>query len=69
VGELFKKNTRRSREEDGIGRKGGKKNRRRGRHKREEIEKVVRGLKEGKAMGIDGIPNEVWKFGGERIID
>ena len=28
---------------------------------KEEIRRVVRGLKEGKAGGGDGIPNEVWK--------
>jgi len=49
------KGQRRTEEEEGI--------------RREEIERVVRGLKEGKAMGIDGIPNEVWKYGGEGIID
>ncbi|KYN09441.1 hypothetical protein ALC57_18448 [Trachymyrmex cornetzi] len=28
---------------------------------REEIRKVTRNLKDGKAMGVDRIPNEVWK--------
>jgi len=32
---------------------------------RGEIRKVVGKLKDGKAMGMDGIPNEVWRYGGE----
>jgi len=31
---------------------------------REEVRRVVREMKDGKAMGVDGIPNEVWKYGG-----
>lgn len=31
----------------------------------EEIKKVIKLTKEGKAIGEDGIPNEVWKYGGE----
>lgn len=31
---------------------------------REELRKVMNRLKNGKAMGGDGIPNEVWKYGG-----
>ncbi|KYN18942.1 hypothetical protein ALC57_08785, partial [Trachymyrmex cornetzi] len=34
---------------------------------REEIRKVTRNLKDGKAMGVDRIPNEVWKYGGEEM--
>ena len=34
---------------------------------KEEIRRVLRGLKDGKAMGGDGIPNEVWKYGGEEV--
>ena len=34
---------------------------------KEEIRRVVRGLKDGKAMGGDGIPNEVWKYGGVEV--
>jgi len=49
------KGERRTEEEEGI--------------RREEIEKIVRGLKVGKAMGIDGVPNEVWKYGGEETVD
>ncbi|KYN12019.1 hypothetical protein ALC57_15818 [Trachymyrmex cornetzi] len=29
---------------------------------REEMRKVTRNLKDGKAMGLDGIPNKVWKY-------
>lgn len=35
--------------------------------RRSEVRKVVEKLKKGKATGIDGVPNEVWKFGGERM--
>ncbi|XP_024871881.1 uncharacterized protein LOC112454616, partial [Temnothorax curvispinosus] len=35
--------------------------------RREEVWEVVRKLRERKAMGSDGIPNEVWKFGGEVV--
>jgi len=31
---------------------------------REELRRVVRESKDGKAMGVDGIPDEVWKYGG-----
>ncbi|KYN12238.1 hypothetical protein ALC57_15590, partial [Trachymyrmex cornetzi] len=31
---------------------------------REEIRRVIRNLKDGNTMGMDGIPNEVWKYGG-----
>lgn len=34
---------------------------------RGEIRKVLRGLKEGKATGTDGIPNEALKYGGEKM--
>ncbi|KYN20187.1 hypothetical protein ALC57_07477 [Trachymyrmex cornetzi] len=33
---------------------------------REET-KVTGNLKDGKAMGLDGIPNKVWKYGGEEM--
>ncbi|XP_077255544.1 uncharacterized protein LOC143893719 [Temnothorax americanus] len=35
--------------------------------RREEVWEVVRKLRERKALGSDGIPNEVWKFGGEVV--
>lgn len=38
----------------------------------QDVTKVVRTvgkLKEDKAMGGDGISEEVWKFGGERLMD
>jgi len=28
---------------------------------REEVNRMIEGLKTGKAMGVDGIPNEMWK--------
>jgi len=34
---------------------------------RVEMKRALRRLGEGKARGIDGIPGEVWKFGGEEI--
>ncbi|XP_071568793.1 uncharacterized protein [Temnothorax nylanderi] len=34
----------------------------------EEIRNVVKKLKTGKAISRDGIPNEVWKFGGEEMV-
>lgn len=34
---------------------------------RAEINRAIRRLKEGKVMGVDGIPNEVWKYGGEEM--
>jgi len=33
----------------------------------EEIGRAIRRLGEGKASRIDGIPGEVWKFGGEKM--
>ena len=36
---------------------------------RREIEKVVRCLKNGKAAGMDGLPYEMFKFGGTAVID
>lgn len=32
---------------------------------RGKINGAIRRLKERKAMGVDGIPNEVWKYGGK----
>ena len=34
-----------------------------------EIERVLKGLKNNKATGMDGIPYEFYKHGGERIVD
>jgi len=34
---------------------------------REEIRSIVRGMKDRKAMGTDEIPNEEWKYGGEKL--
>lgn len=31
-----------------------------------EMEKVMDDLKVGKAAGVDGLENELWKFGGGR---
>ena len=32
-----------------------------------ELQQIVRGLKSKKAVGNDGIPNEVYKFASERL--
>jgi len=34
---------------------------------RGEIKEAIKKLKEGKAMGRDGIPGEAWKYGGEAL--
>lgn len=34
---------------------------------REEIREVVRKMKDGKAVGIDEVPGEIWKYGGEEM--
>lgn len=34
---------------------------------REEIRRIKNNIKEGKAGGINGIPGEVWKHGGEEL--
>lgn len=34
---------------------------------REEIGRVLRMLKDGKAAGLDEIPGEAWKYGGEKV--
>jgi len=31
----------------------------------EEIRGILRKVKDGKALGVDGVPGEVWKYGGE----
>ena len=36
---------------------------------RTEIERVLKGPKNGKDTGMDGIPYEFYKHGGERIVD
>lgn len=49
----------RGRSESGDGRSESKGSRRGG-----GVGKVIRELKEGMAMGVDGIPREAWKYGG-----
>lgn len=34
---------------------------------RREVRKVLGRMKDGKASGIDGIPREVWRYGGEEL--
>lgn len=34
---------------------------------REEVRKAINKVKVGKATGSDGIPGEVWKYGGDRL--
>lgn len=36
---------------------------------KEEIREAIRSLKDGKAAGCDGIPGEVWKYGGEEMME
>jgi len=33
----------------------------------EEVKGAIGRLKDGKALGMDGIPNEVWRYGGEKV--
>lgn len=33
----------------------------------EEVKRVIEDMKDGKVMGLDEIPNEVWKYGGEEM--
>jgi len=33
----------------------------------EEVTKVIERLKDKKAIGMDGIPSEMWKYGGEEM--
>lgn len=34
---------------------------------RGEIKSAIRRLKDGKASGIDGVQNEIWRYGGEDV--
>lgn len=34
---------------------------------KEEIRRVLASLRDGKPSGADGIPNEIWKYEGEKI--
>jgi len=36
---------------------------------REEIREVMKKIKRGKAAGIDEIPAEAWKYGGEEVLN
>lgn len=36
---------------------------------KKEIRRAIRKLKDGKVAGYDGIPEEVWKYGGKELID
>lgn len=33
----------------------------------EEVKKVICKLRDGKAIGGDGVPNEAWKYGGPEL--
>jgi len=33
----------------------------------EEIRGILRKVKDGKALGMDGVPGEAWKYGGEEM--
>jgi len=49
------------------GEREGRRSEEEGEVEKEEIRRVLGKLKDGKAMGVDGVPNEVWKYGGEEI--
>jgi len=54
----------------GGGREGGEENGMEDDEKditREEVKGALKRLKDGKAMGMDGIPEEAWKYGGETL--
>lgn len=36
---------------------------------KDEIKEAIKKIKEGKATGIDGIPGEAWKYGGEETME
>jgi len=36
---------------------------------KEEIKGILKRMREGKAMGVDGIPGEVWKYESEKMED
>ena len=36
---------------------------------RDEVEKVLKCLKNGKSTGIDGVPYEMYKYGGKKVVD
>lgn len=36
---------------------------------KEELRNAIKRLKDGKAAGLDGVPAEVWKYGGGRMKD
>jgi hypothetical protein len=36
---------------------------------REEIREAINKIKDGKAAGANGVPGEVWKYGGERVTE
>lgn len=49
--------------------RGGEKRKEEEELERREIFRIIEGLKVRKAMGVDGVPNEVWKFGGKGTIE
>ncbi|XP_011645409.1 uncharacterized protein LOC105432342 [Pogonomyrmex barbatus] len=49
----------------GIGRRAGKDQEER--LIRKEMKEIFRGMKDKKVVGIDGVPAEVWKYGGEQM--
>lgn len=48
-----------------IGRSAGKNQE--GRLTREEVKEVLKGMKDKKAVGINGVSTEVWKYGREQM--
>jgi len=51
----------------GMGREEGRREKKEKEVEREEVKGAIGRLKDGKALGIDGIPNEVWRYGGEEL--
>ena len=57
--------------EERVGREWGKETRNREQVEEigvEEVREILKELKKGKAVGVDGMPNEAWMYGGENVV-